>query len=68
MASLTIDFLREQLELGEKLLAERASMLTPQDLPGRYGRAVKAVDYLLQVLACPAVVAAASRSTARSNS
>jgi hypothetical protein len=32
-------------------------MLVPQDLPGRYGRVVKAVDHLLGVLGCEAVVA-----------
>ncbi len=32
-------------------------MFTPQDLPGRYGRVVKAVDHLLQALECEAVVA-----------
>lgn len=32
-------------------------MLDPQDLPGRFGRAIRAVDHLLQVLECPAVVA-----------
>ncbi len=31
-------------------------MLDPQDLPGRYGRVVKAVDHLLQVLGCAAVL------------
>ena len=31
-------------------------MLDPQDLPGRYGRVVKAVDHLLQVIGCPAVL------------
>ncbi len=32
-------------------------MLTPQDLPGRYGRVVTAVDHLLAVLQCPSVLA-----------
>jgi hypothetical protein len=31
-------------------------MLEPQDLPGRYGRAVKAVDHLLQAMGCEAVL------------
>ena len=31
-------------------------MLDPQDLPGRYGRVVKAVDHLLQIIGCPAVL------------
>ncbi len=57
MPAVTLDFLKEQLELGERLLAGRGSMFTPQDLPGRYGRVVKAIDHLLQVLGCEAVVA-----------
>ena len=32
-------------------------MFTPQDLPGRYGRVVKAIDHLLGVLGCESVVA-----------
>jgi hypothetical protein len=32
-------------------------MLTPQDLPGRYGRVVRAVDHLLDILQCPSVLA-----------
>jgi hypothetical protein len=32
-------------------------MFEPQDLPGRYGRAVRAVDHLLHVLQCPSVLA-----------
>ena len=32
-------------------------MLDPQDLPGRFGRAIQAVDHLLQTIDCPAVVA-----------
>jgi hypothetical protein len=55
--AVTLEFLTERLELADQLLAGRETMLEPQDLPGRYGRAVKAVDHLLQVLACPAVLA-----------
>jgi hypothetical protein len=51
LASLT-----ERLELADELLARRAEMLDPQDLPGRYGRVVKAVDHLLQVIGCEAVL------------
>jgi len=32
-------------------------MLTPQDLPGRYGRVVRAIDHLLLVIDCASVVA-----------
>ena len=49
--------LTERLELADELLARRAEMLDPQDLPGRYRRlVVKAVDHLLQALDCPSVL------------
>jgi len=32
-------------------------MPTPQDLPGRYGRVVRAVDHLLEFMQCPSVLA-----------
>jgi hypothetical protein len=57
MAAVTLDFLREQLELGDILLSQRGTMFAPQDLPGRYGGVVQAVDHLLQVIDCPSVVA-----------
>jgi hypothetical protein len=46
----------QKFELADALLAGRDHMLEPQDLPGRYGRVVRAVDHLLQILKCPAVV------------
>jgi hypothetical protein len=57
MRSVSFEFLTEQLDLGEELRIRRHSMFTPQDLPGRYGRVVKAIDHLLSVLGCEAVVA-----------
>jgi hypothetical protein len=57
MSAVTLDFLAEQLELGEQLLQARGTMFTPQDLPGRYGRVVKAIDHVLAALKCEAVVA-----------
>jgi hypothetical protein len=57
MSAVTLDFLAEQLELGEQLRQARGTMFTPQDLPGRYGRVVKAIDHLLEALKCEAVVA-----------
>lgn len=56
MSTVTLEFLTRQLELADQLLAGRATMLEPQDLPGRYGRVVKAVDHLLQVISCPSVL------------
>jgi hypothetical protein len=49
-------FLSEQLNLADQLLARGLSMFEPQDLPGRYGRVVEAVDRLLQVIGAEAVV------------
>jgi len=40
------EFLAEQVELSEILLVGRAIMFKPQDLPGRYGRVVRAVDHI----------------------
>jgi hypothetical protein len=56
MSRVTLEFLTEQLELGEQLLAGRGTMFEPQDLPGRYGRVVKAIDHLLQVIDCESVL------------
>jgi hypothetical protein len=52
MGGVTLAFLKENLELGEILKAGRDSMFEPQDLPGRYGRVVKAVDHVLAALDC----------------
>jgi hypothetical protein len=57
MNSVTLPFLKENLELGELLLVGRDTMFEPQDLPGRYGRVVKAIDHLLELMNCPAVLA-----------
>ncbi|HZT82303.1 MAG TPA: hypothetical protein VFA26_18895 [Gemmataceae bacterium] len=56
MNAMTLASLAEQLELADELLARRMEMLEPQDLPGRYGRVVKAVDHLLQAIRCEAVL------------
>jgi hypothetical protein len=56
MSAVTLASLTERLELADELLARRAEMLDPQDLPGRYGRVVKAVDHLLQAIGCEAVL------------
>lgn len=56
MQPITADVLAEQLALADALLAGRESMLTPQELPGRYGRVVNAIDRVLQATDCEAVV------------
>ena len=56
MPPMTPEFLAEQLELAEQLRLGKDSMLEPQDLPGRYGRVVKAVDHLLGAIDCESVV------------
>jgi hypothetical protein len=57
MLPVTLEYLTERLELAEQLQAGKETMLAPQDLPGRYGRVVKAVDHLLGILQCPSVLA-----------
>jgi hypothetical protein len=52
----TLAFLHDQLELGDQLRARRAFMFEPQDLPGRYGRVVRAVDHILQAIGGEAVL------------
>ena len=56
MGSVSLEFLERQLELGEALRLGRAAMFEPQDLPGRFGRVVKAIDHVLQSIGCEAVV------------
>jgi hypothetical protein len=53
---LTAEALTRQLELADRLLAGRNRMLEPQDLPGRYGRVVRAIDQVLRACDCEAVV------------
>lgn len=48
--------LAEELVLSDELQAGRNSMFEPQDLPGRWGRVVRALDHLLQAVQCEAVV------------
>ena len=56
MSAVQLAALNEQLELADQLLTERASMFEPQDLPGRYGRVINAVDQLLQATQSVAVL------------
>jgi hypothetical protein len=46
--AITPEFLAAQLELADTLYSGRSRMLEPQDLPGRYGRAVAAIDRFLR--------------------
>lgn len=54
---ITLEFLHDQLELADALLTGRNQMFEPQDLPGRYGGVVRAVDRVLCALDCEAVLA-----------
>ncbi len=56
MAQVTHEYLTEQLKLAEQLRRGKDSMLEPQDLPGRYGRVIQAVDHLLAIIDCESVV------------
>jgi hypothetical protein len=51
------DLLAAQLKLADILRAGRNTMFDPQDLPGRYGRVIHALDHLLEATGCVAVVA-----------
>ena len=53
---LTSQTLEKQLQLADELLAGRDRMFEPQDLPGRYGRVVQALDQLLNACDCESVV------------
>jgi Aminoglycoside-2''-adenylyltransferase len=53
---LTAELLAQQLQLADILLVGRYQMLEPQDLPGRYGRVVRALDQVLGACNCEAVV------------
>jgi hypothetical protein len=57
MAPVTLESLSEQLALADQLLVGRDRMFEPQDLPGRYGRVIHAIDHVLQVMACESVLA-----------
>jgi hypothetical protein len=54
---MTASILDERLRLADTLTAGRRFMLEPQDLPGRYGRVVQAVDRVLQAVRAEAVLA-----------
>jgi hypothetical protein len=56
-ATINLDLIAAHLELADLLRAGRGKMLDPQDLPGRYGRVIQALDHLLEVIGCEAVVA-----------
>jgi len=56
MRQITLSFLTEQVELAEELSAGRDVMLEPRDLPGRYGRVVRAVERVLQATNIEAVL------------
>ncbi len=56
MRTVTLDFLTQQLSLADELLAGRATMFEPQDLPGRYGRVIRDLDQLLKTIGCISVL------------
>jgi len=53
----TLESMTEIFDLADQLLFGRSKMFAPQDLPGRYGRVVRAIDNLLQVLHVESVLA-----------
>jgi hypothetical protein len=57
MTTVAAQSLEQMLALAEELLAGRDRMHEPQDLPGRYGRVIKAMDRLLELSGAEAVLA-----------
>ena len=57
MSQLSLESLTQQLELCDQLWVGRSHMFEPQDLPGRYGRVIHALDRVLQAVGCESVVA-----------
>lgn len=57
MRIVTPELLTEQLELADQLREGRGNMLEPEDLPGRYGRVVRALNHLLNAVDAEAVLA-----------
>lgn len=53
----TLENLTRQPELSEDLRLGRSRMLAPQDLPGRFGRVVRAIDHILATTHCEALLA-----------
>lgn len=56
MRAITLDLLTAHLELADQLRDGRDSMFEPEDLPGRYGRVVRAVNHLLAAVDAEAVL------------
>jgi hypothetical protein len=57
MNPIRLDDLTERLELGDQLWAGKDTMFEPSDLPGRYGRVIKAIEHVMQATGCESVVA-----------
>jgi hypothetical protein len=57
MAAMTLERLTEVLELADQLREGRDAMQSPQDLPGRFGATIQAVDRVLQAMKCESVLA-----------
>jgi hypothetical protein len=53
----TLEFLTDMIDLSEQLLAGRETMWEPRDLPGRYGRAIRSIEHLVEIMRCECVVA-----------
>ena len=56
-AQVTLESLADRLALADALRIGKDAMFDPQDLPGRYGRVVRALDHLLEAIGCEAIVA-----------
>jgi hypothetical protein len=57
MSAVGVECLPRQLELAEQLRAGRTHMLEPSDLPGRFGRVIRAIEHVLSITQCESVLA-----------
>ncbi len=62
MANSSAESLADKLELADLLAVGRSHMFVPQDLPGRYGRVVAAVDRVLEATQSEAAAGGGSPS------
>lgn len=56
MRTTTPGFLTEQLQLADEMRSGRDEMIEPEDLPGRYGRVIHAVNRVLLAVGSEAVL------------
>ena len=57
MNPINLDYLTEKIELGDQLWAGKDTLFEQSDLPGRYGRVIKAIEHVLEATGFESVLA-----------